>query len=558
MSQVLEKPILLDETGQSIAGKLDTNGAAIVGKLNDIKEAVTSSTEFVPVKIQVTTPPVNTNYYSGETLDLSRMVVSVIGTNGVYIDITSQCMFSPADGTVLTSADTEVSISYYWYKDNVTFTTSQPLTVKELSSIAITTPPTQTEYYQGDTLDLTGIAVTATFDNGDTRDVTAFCTFNPADGDTLVAGTTGVVASYTAGSVTKTATQSIVIKVPAYGVEWDGTATTAWTRTDKAANFTDPVPYYSGMSETPSSPFDNISPWKDMAVVSDSTAGVLVSIPKFYYKLTQTGAKLKIQISSEPSEGFSTSPAHMDRGDGNGERDVIYVGRYHCQQDYASGNVSQPATGNKSYLRSRIHSKGADIWQMDFATRFTIWLLYLVEFADWDSQAKIGYGCGGGSSTSVCGYTDSMPYHTGTTQSSKTTYGFGTQYRHIEGLWDNIADYLDGCYSNANGFNIILSPSSFSDTTGGVSVGTPSHGYPTAFTVSNVNGAFPLFIATEANNGSGTTYSSDIWAFGSSDPVSSAGGGTSQQLNSGLFAIYRGGTTNSGGGCRLMKLPANS
>ena len=62
------------------------------------------------------------------------------------------------------------------------------------------------------------------------------------------------------------------------------------------------------------------------------------------------------------------------------------------------------------------------------------------------------------------GYTDNMTYHTGTTQSSRTSYGLGEQYRHIEGLWDNVYDWLDGCYYDANGLNIILNPSSFSDS----------------------------------------------------------------------------------------------
>ncbi len=61
------------------------------------------------------------------------------------------------------------------------------------------------------------------------------------------------------------------------------------------------------------------------------------------------------------------------------------------------------------------------------------------------------------------GYTDSMPYHTGTTLASRDSYGIGTQYRYIEGLWDNVYDWGDGCYYNSNGLNIINTPSSFSD-----------------------------------------------------------------------------------------------
>lgn len=103
-----------------------------------------------------------------------------------------------------------------------------------------------------------------------------------------------------------------------YGVEWSGTSQTSWLRTDDAALFADPNPYYSGMSGTPSSPFDEILPWSGMVVSEDAEAGTVVSIPKFWYKITQNSStmSLKIQISMTQEDGFVCSPAHMDRGDG--------------------------------------------------------------------------------------------------------------------------------------------------------------------------------------------------------------------------------------------------
>ena len=98
----------------------------------------------------------------------------------------------------------------------------------------------------------------------------------------------------------------------------------------------------------------------------------------------------------------------------------------------------------RANFRTSIHALGANIWQANFAMRFTLWLLYLVEFADWNTQKTIGKGCGNNSAAQNMGYTDSMPYHTGTTQSNRDTYGLGTQYRNIEGLWDNCYDFCDG------------------------------------------------------------------------------------------------------------------
>ncbi len=337
-----------------------------------------------------------------------------------------------------------------------------------------------------------------------------------------------------------------------YGASWDGTSTTKWSRTDEAAEFTDPVPYVAGASSY-GSPFDTLQPWAGM-VKSERTGGTMVSIPKFWYKLEQNGAGMTIQIADRAVEGYSVSPAHMDRGDGHGERDVVYIGRYHCNGTYKSGTGSPRVNMTRSSARSGIHNLGSTIWQSDFTMRFTLWLLYIVEFADWNSQAKIGHGCSPNSNTFAMGYTDSMPYHTGTDQSSRATYG-GTQYRNIEGLWDNVLDWCDGCYNNGNGLNIILNPSEFSDSSNGTAVGVPSNGWPSAFKV-KTNGGFPMFIPTSAS-GNDATYSCDLWYFSSSYPCLCVGGYCSHSSDYGLFYVNYSAASGYYGyiGCRLQELP---
>lgn len=267
-----------------------------------------------------------------------------------------------------------------------------------------------------------------------------------------------------------------------YGAEWTIASSPAWTRTDDAVGMSDPNPYYASMSGRPSSPFDTISPWKNMRIVEDSAAGTLVEIPKFYYKWTRTSTTMKLQISMTQHTGFLCSPAHANRGDGVGERDYAYVGRYHCASNFKSTTGVTP-TSNLSMKRFRanIHDLGSNVWQNDFAMRWTVNMLYLVEFAHWNSQEKIGYGGGSGSIGNM-GYTDNMGYHTGTTQTSKTTYGFGTQYRYIEGLWDNVRDWVEGIFfkKEKTVFNVwynniycIINPSHFSsNTSDGVKIGS--------------------------------------------------------------------------------------
>lgn len=338
-----------------------------------------------------------------------------------------------------------------------------------------------------------------------------------------------------------------------YGVSWDGNSGTKWTRTDDATLFTDPVPAVNNGNG--SSPFDTLQPWAGM-VKSNRTGGVMVAIPKFWYKLTQSGKSLKIQIADQKTDGFYVSPAHMDRGDGKGERDVIYVGRYHSATGTYKSETGKAQLCNvtRATARSNLQSVGTGYYMLDFATRFTEWLLYLVEFADWNSQKTIGYGCSASGSKENNGKTDGMAYHTGTTAKDRTTYGY-TQYRNIEGLWDNVLDWTDGCYNNSNGLNIILNPSKYSDSANGTCIGKPSSGWPSAFTVSDKAG-FPMFYASEAN-GNDNTYSCDGWNFSTSNACVYVGGSCNQGTHHGLFYVNYGTASYSSAsiGARLQELP---
>ena len=189
-------------------------------------------------------------------------------------------------------------------------------------------------------------------------------------------------------------------------------------------------------------------------------------------------------------EGFHVDPVNMDRGDGLGELDFSYIGRYHCASGtYKSEtNKAQQVSITRSTARTQIHNLGSNIWQMDFAQMWYVGMLFLVEFADWNGQTRIGYGCSSGNSKQNNGRTDSMQYHTGTTAANRTTYGF-TQYRNIEGWWDNVFDWMDGCYYTSSGLNVILNPAKFSDNANGTLIGSmPSSGYPSDLAIPTQSG----------------------------------------------------------------------
>lgn len=355
----------------------------------------------------------------------------------------------------------------------------------------------------------------------------------------------------------KTIEWEIVVPAHIYGVLWEGTSATTWTRTDDSADFTDPNPAVN--NGTGSSPFDNLMPWSGMQIVEDSEAGTLVSIPKYWYKWTRDGAKMKLQISNGPQEGFLVSPAHSDRGDGQGERDVVYVGRYHCGDNNKSVNGQWPlASLSRNNFRTRIHNLGNTIWQYDFAMYWTIRMLYLVEYANWNSQRVIGYGCSPSGSLFNMGYTDSMQYHTGTTATDRFTFG-GTQYRYIEGLWDNAYDFCDGIYFSGTNVYCIKNPANFSDSSGGTLVGTraSSNGYIKGWTNPTESG-FEYALYPNVVGGKQTTYVCDSYYYNASGTVLYVGGNADQYQYHGAFSLY--GTFTASNvytytSSRLMKLP---
>ena len=344
-----------------------------------------------------------------------------------------------------------------------------------------------------------------------------------------------------------------------YGVEWDGTSRTDLTRTDDAASFGAPNPYYAGMSGTPSSPFDNLLPWSGMVVETDANAGTVVKIPKFWYKWTRNGAAMQLQIADYAADGFLCSPAHADRGDGSGERNFVYVGRYHCgESDYKSVTGVLPKKGVRRYeTRAAIANLGAKVWQFDFAMWWTINMLYLVEFADWNSQAKIGYGCGNNSSPETQGTSDSMPYHTGTMQTERTAYGVGTQYRHIEDWWGNVLNFIDGVYFSGNNMYCIKNPANFSDDSGGVLVGTRTTGTQNvikAWTTPTADG-FEYALYPSDATGSENTYVCDCCEQVNAGTVLLGGGACWQNQKYGAFFLNAHNSVSNRNSGRLMILP---
>lgn len=186
----------------------------------NLKSSGTSSpgASIILKSIEITKYPTKTDYLSGESFDPTGIELTVsygieqsdqvLATSTVAA---AACRISPQ---ILADDDDYVVISYT--EDGVTVTTRLAVTViPALVSIAVT-PPTKTSYVWEDSFNTAGIAVAATFTDGNSENVTDY-TISLANGITLNAasgvaiGSNEVVVSYSKDG--RSANDSFTIQV---------------------------------------------------------------------------------------------------------------------------------------------------------------------------------------------------------------------------------------------------------------------------------------------------------------------------------------------------------
>ena len=332
-----------------------------------------------------------------------------------------------------------------------------------------------------------------------------------------------------------------------FGVCWDtSNGSTALTRLKPITDpyglvarsvTTEPVPAVGAGSG--SSPFDAYAPWNGMKECNLNASGTvtawkgdgsftrsgiytMVFIPEFYVAAKRNGVKQYFYISDQPATGFTKHP-------GSGK----YVGRYHTSSDNYSMTDQLPRV-SLSRTTMSIYAKkiGSKFHLYDFATYCAIIWLYIVEFADWDSQAKIGRGYVDGNSSAInSGGTDSMTYHTG--RAAGTDGKTAVQYRGIENLWGNVFQWVDGFNINDTTAYYCTDPSEYGESslTSYTIIGTlPGEGYIKDLTVTD-NG----LLIPQTSGGSETTYIPDYSYSASGSRVLCVGGHWNHASRAGLL-----------------------
>lgn len=306
-----------------------------------------------------------------------------------------------------------------------------------------------------------GTTLTATEDSGTwTFNVTSYGTW------TILATRSGKSESGTV-TVDEVKQYSITILFDGiYGISKTYTDSgTSWTRTDDAV----------GLSATAgigtsgySSDFDSFYPWSEMKRETLSTGDVMVKIPVFWFKRERDGSTETIQIASSAVDGFSVHPLFTTDGSTKAY-DYVYVSAYRTVSGYYSKSGYAPlGNATRATFRSNSVAKGTGWQQFDIASWSAIQMLYLVEFADNNSQAKLGMGwCDSNNTgTTNTGGCDAM-YNAGVYSGRPSGTDGQTQvmYRSIEDPFGNQWCWVDGINWNYGTYYVCFNPSNYADDT---------------------------------------------------------------------------------------------
>lgn len=345
----------------------------------------------------------------------------------------------------------------------------------------------------------------------------------------------------------------------AYGVEWNQTADT-YTRTGLAAGTANSTSYagslQTGMRRCVLNangtvnyylhPTDSTKKADGSAAVIDGTAGnVMVEIPKFYYKYEYAAPVHKWSISPLQEAGYTIHPAFVRGG-------VEQAYRYYCAYEgYNNGGklISRSGvlpTGLQTIatFRTQAQVNGTGWSLIDWNLLYAVQMLFLTEYADFDTQAMIGNGNDTGSDYAI---TTGQSNAIGNASSPATNDNMWMSYRGIENWYASMHKLVDGVnvservvYTNSN-------PATFaSDVFTGDYVSTgvslPAvNGY-----VNGLNNSSKGFIANAAT-GTDSTFIPDYVSSTTGARIVLFGGFAGYSLWCGGFCVNATDTTSSSG-----------
>ncbi len=315
--------------------------------------------------------------------------------------------------------------------------------------------------------------------------------------------------------------------------------------------------------------FDEIYPWSDIISYNyDTTArqvtayygdptfkfdgsngDVLTKIPEFYWRRYRDSNYEYILISKKKLAGFVKS-------------EEFSVGRYtmsgSSSRVYSRSGYAPLTNVNITNFRNYARALGSGFGQMDWHY-FILQMLYLVEYADYNSQSKLGKGYTNGSHTAPVnsGGCDRLGMKSGSVDGTDNT---SMIYRGIEDIFGNVWQFIDGinirnsqtyiCY-DANKYAV----DTFSGSYKALGyTNAPTEGYASKLGYDSAN---PMVaITTEATGSTSTNMCDYFYRSADGDRIALVGGGYGHGLSAGLWlwsVTVASSSLNSYCGARLLK-----
>ena len=248
------------------------------------------------------------------------------------------------------------------------------------------------------------------------------------------------------------------------------------------------------------------------AVIDGTDGNVMVEIPKFWYKYENVGGVHKWLISDAAQTGYEVHPAFIRGG-------VEKSFRYYCAyQGYTlsgkliSGSGRVPtASKTRATFRTEAAANGTGWSQIDWNLLIAVQLLYLVEYANFNTQAMLGQGRTSGSVlyTEVTGSSNSLGNASSPSTNTSTQF---MSYRGIENWYGQIYKFIDGVNVNVRVYYVNNNPATFAD---GVFTGDYINTGITSATVNgyvkNLVASGKGFVASNTSGGSSSTYVPDYF-----------------------------------------------
>lgn len=255
-----------------------------------------------------------------------------------------------------------------------------------------------------------------------------------------------------------------------YGVKrLRSSTTTSWERTDEGKGL---IANATKDGTEVQNDFDNLSPWKDIISFdfdsvqqlatayygdddftfspSDTNVNVFTKIPQFWYKRWIDEDDYEhIQIANYAAEGFLESKEFAIAR-------YLYEGSTSSPRS-CSGLAPLVYTSGQDY-QTGAKSLGNNVCLFDWKALGAIQLLYLVEYADNNSQEKLGQGVCSGSTSVSSGELDGLGMKSGCLNNDGK---HSVMYRGIEDIFGNVYQLIDGVNINNRQAYVCTDPAKY-------------------------------------------------------------------------------------------------